>query len=206
MYSIIEFMKRIRKYYFNIYLFCFLFLIKPAFAQQNDNNSAFGAPVIKFTSLAGQSSVMFGGRFGWMINKSIVLGGGIYGLVSKVKTGMTDPISGQDVLLGFNCGGLEFEYVFLSEKPVHFSIDMLFAGGGITYSVTNKSVDHTSYFSQNLLLWEPQFNIEYEVVDWLHLAAGVSYRIITSYKGYYSISQDDLKGFSGLITFKFGRY
>lgn len=136
---------------FLIIIFVFiLFFSYSLRAQQNNDNSAFGAPVIKYTSLVGQNAILVGGRFGWMIDKSIVLGGGIYGLVNKVNTNITDPISGQNVILGFNCGGLEFEYIFLADEPVHGSIDMLFAGGGATYSVENKNVPHTSYFSQNL--------------------------------------------------------
>ncbi len=191
---------------FLIFLFAgFLLITTKSFSQQNIN-SAFGAPVIKFTSLVGQNAVLAGGRFGWVINKSIVLGGGIYGLVNSVNTNVTDPISGQNLLLGFNCGGLEFEYVFFSEKPIHASVDMLFAGGGVTYAVGNKNVPHTSYFSQNLLVWEPQINIEFKIVDWFHLAAGASYRMITSYKDYYGVSSNDLKGLTGLLTFKFGKY
>ncbi len=202
--------KQSRKYplrLFTIIIFVAIFFSNfSLFAQQDNNNSAFGAPVIKYTSLVGQDAVMLGGRFGWMIDKSIVLGGGIYSLVSNVKTNFIDPISGQNVILGLNCGGLEFEYIFFSDEPVHGSIDMLFAGGGVTYSVENKNVPHTSYFSQNLLVWEPQINIEFKIVDWFHLATGVSYRLISSYNGYFGITSNDLKGLTGLLTFKFGKY
>ena len=191
---------------FLVLLFTGLLLVTTkSFSQQNDN-SAFGAPVIKFTSLVGQSAVLVGGRFGWVINKSIVLGGGIYGLINTVNTNVTDPISGQNVMLGFNCGGLEFEYIFFPDEPIHASFDMLFAGGGVTYSVENKNIPHTSYFSQNLLVWEPQINIEFKIVDWFHLDAGASYRIITSYNGYFGLSNNNLKGVTGLLTFKFGKY
>jgi hypothetical protein len=177
----------------------------PLLPQQNDGG-AFGAPVIKFTSIGGQNATLVGGRFGWVIDGSIVLGGGFYGLTSKVKTNVIDPVSGQDVLLGFNCGGLELEYIFFSDSKIHASLDMFFAGGGLTYSVHDKSVAHTNYYSQDLLLWEPQANVEFEIADWFHLDAGVSYRIITSYDIVYGISKDDLKGISALLTFKFGRY
>ncbi len=170
------------------------------------NGSAFGAPVIKVSSMAGQNAVLLGGRFGWLVNNNIVLGFGIYGLSNNVKSNMVDPVSGQDVLLGFNCGGIELEYIIDTGIPVNFSIDMLCAGAGVTYSVPDKSVAHTSYFSQNLLLWEPQFNAEFKIAGWFHLDAGISYRIITSFKNYYQIGPDDIKGMSALLTFKFGSY
>jgi len=127
-------------------------------------------------------------------------------LVNKVKTNIVDPLSGQDVMLGFNCGGLEFEYIFFPDSKIHASFDMFLAGAGDTFSVPDKSVPHTSYYSQDLLLWEPQVNIEFEAADWLHIDAGVSYRIITGYDITNGISRDDLKGLSALVTFKFGRY
>ena len=191
---------------FNSFLIlCVISGMKLSFAQQNDGG-AFGAPVIKFSSMAGQSAILSGARFGWVINKNIVLGGGFYGLVNKVKTSIVDPLSGQDVLLGFNCGGLEFEYIFFPDSKIHASFDMFLAGAGATFSVPDKSVPHTSYYSRDLLLWEPQVNLEFEAADWLHIDAGVSYRIITGYDITNGISRDDLKGMSALITLKFGSY
>lgn len=181
-------------------------LYSPFSFSQHFESDAFGAPVFKFTSLKGQGALIIGGRGGWMINKSIVLGGGLYALVSNVKSGIVDPKSNQDVLMGLNYGGLEFEYIFLSEAFVHASLDMLFAGGGVTFSVPNKNIPHTNYFSQDLLVWEPEVNLELKIVKWFHLAAGVSYRIITSYGVNYGVSKDDLKGLNGVLTFKFGTY
>ena len=182
---------------------------KPIFSQQIDGG-AFGAPVVKFSSIAGQNAILAGGRFGWVIDSSIVLGGGIYGLVSKVKAGV-DPVSGQNVLLGFNCGGIELEYIFFSESGIHASVDMFFAGAGTTYGVLDKSVPHTSYFSQNLLLFEPQVNLEFNVVEWLHIDTGVSYRLSSKpgteqFSDTGGISLNDLKGLSVLFTFKFGEF
>jgi|YelNatPaOPRAMG01_1025707.scaffolds.fasta_scaffold00220_44 hypothetical protein len=189
---------------------CTALMVKSIFSQQLDGG-AFGAPVAKFGSIAGQSAIFAGGRFGWVIDSSIVLGGGIYALTSRVKTNITDPISGQNVMLGFNCGGVELEYIFFARSNVHFSVDMLFAGAGTTYSVINKDVSHSNYFSQNLLLWEPQLNIEFNVLYWFHIDTGVSFRICTSpgTETFYhtgGISLKDLSGASGLVTFKFGSF
>ncbi len=173
---------------------------------QKIESSAFGAPVFKFTTLKGQTALLIGGRGGWMINKSIVLGGGIYGLINKVKSGNIDSQTGQNVSMGFNYGGLEFEYIFLSEASIHASLDMLFAGGGVTFVASNENTSHLNYYSQDLLVWEPEANIEFKIVNWLHLAAGISYRIISSYDGYYGISKGDLSGYNGVLTFKFGTY
>ena len=184
-----------------------IFLLFPSVSfGQKIESSAFGAPVLKFTSLKGQSALVLGARGGWMINKSIVLGGGFYSLVNNVKSGIIDPQNGQNVSMGFNYGGLELEYIFLSEASIHASLDMLFAGGGVTFVASNENTSNLNYFSQDLLVWEPEVNLEFKIVNWLHLAAGISYRIISSYSAYYGISKDDLTGINGVFTFKFGTY
>lgn len=178
---------------------------------QDVSNGAFGEASLKISNIFGQSAILTGGRFGWVIDSSIVLGGGIYALASNVNTDITDPVSGQQVMLGFNCGGIELEYIFFPGSIVHASVEMLLAGAGTTYKVSNKSVPHFGYFSQNLLLWEPQVNIEFNIVYWLHLDTGVSYRICTtpgtlSFYNTGGISLKDLEGYSVLFSLKFGSF
>ena len=185
------------------FVFSLVLVITPIKAQEN---GAFGAPILKYTSISGQSALLAGGRFGWIINKSFVVGGGIYGLVSQVKANSIDPISGQEFMIAFNYGGLEFEYVLLSDFPVHASLDMLCAGGGLSMNVSDRNVPHTSYYGQDLLVWEPGINLETNIVNWLHIDAGLSYRIISSFNGYNSVSKSNLQGFNGVLTFKFGTY
>ncbi len=186
--------------------FLIILLFNPKLFSQSFESSAFGAPVFKYTSIAGQNALIIGGRFGWIINKSIVLGGGFYGLASRVNTGYLDAKSGQNVMLGLNFGGLELEYIIFPESFVHGSVGMLLAGGGTYYSVENTNVPHGSYFSQDLLLWEPSINIEFNVLPWLHTDINISYRIITSYPENYNISRNDLAGTSVGLSFKFGKY
>jgi hypothetical protein len=189
---------------------CIIWGTSPIFAQENDGG-AFGAPVIKFSSIAGQNAILAGGRFGWVIDSNIVLGGGIYALANGVKTNIVDPKSGQDVLLGFNYGGIELEYIFFPGNYIHASVGMLFAGAGTTYSVSDKSVPHSSYYSQNFLLFEPAVNIEFNIIDWLHIDTGVSYRISVKpgtdqFYDTGGIGLNDLKGISVLLTFKLGEF
>ena len=196
-------MKKWLRFFAAFFAFTFVFVITPIKAQ---GNGAFGAPVIKYTSISDQSALLAGGRFGWIINRSIVIGGGIYSLINQVKANSIDPVSGQEFMIDFNYGGLEFEYVLLSNSPVHASFDMLCAGGGLSMNVTDRNVPHTSYYGQDLLVWEPGINLEANLVSWLHVDAGLSYRIISSFNSYNSVSKNDLQGLTGVITFKFGSY
>ena len=183
-----------------------LILAAPFSLSQNFESGTFGSPVFKYTSILKQNSLIIGGRFGWVINKSFVLGGGFYGLTGSVRTNYIDKKSGQNVRMGFNFGGLELEYISFSGKPVHVSIDMLFAGGGLYFSVADKSVPHNSYFSQDLLVWEPSINLEINTLSWLKTDLNFSYRMITSFKGSYGITKEDLTGPAVGIAFKLGSF
>ncbi len=182
-----------------------LISISPIRAQ-SIGGSAFGAPVIKVTQINNHSSLLVGGKAGWVINKHIVLGGGIYSLVSRVESGMYDSHSGKPLKLGFNYGGLEFEYMFLPDNPLDFSVDMLFAGGGLKYSVSNGNPSTSDYLSQDLLVWEPSAYLGIRVIKWLHIDLGLSYRIISSFQEIYSIKKSDLQGLSFVMLIKFGNY
>ena len=53
-------------------------------------SGGFGAPVVKMTSMMDEFAVLLGGRGGWILNRTFVLGGGGYGLVNDVYTDVLD--------------------------------------------------------------------------------------------------------------------
>ncbi|MFZ0453480.1 MAG: hypothetical protein WAM24_06980 [Ignavibacteriaceae bacterium] len=168
---------------------------------------AFGEASFKYTSLSNQNTLILGGRFGLVINESIVVGGGFYGNINGIHTGFIDKLSGQTVMLNMNYGGLELEYILLPHSPIHASVGILLAGGGLYFGVSDKSVPHNSYSKLDLLVYEPSVNIEFNSISWLHVDLNMSYRIITSYNhAVYGISNDDLEGLSVGLIFKFGSY
>ncbi|MBN1426023.1 hypothetical protein JXA88_15850, partial [Candidatus Fermentibacteria bacterium] len=46
-------------------------------------NGGFGGLVVKFSQLADQTAVFVGGRGGWILNHTFVIGGGGYGLANE---------------------------------------------------------------------------------------------------------------------------
>jgi len=66
-----------------------LFIAGIARAQEEETllgggfeSGGYGGPVVKFTNVKGEFAVMAGGYGGWLINHSLMLGGGGYGLVT----------------------------------------------------------------------------------------------------------------------------
>jgi hypothetical protein len=180
-----------------------LFVLSNYTSGQNFESGAFGAPVIKYTRLAGQPALIVGGKGGWIINKRIVLGAGYYSLTSNVNSNVSDPESNQNLLLDFNYGGLELEYLLFYASRYNVTIGMLLGSGGLNFHIQDMN---KKFSNRNLLVWEPQLNFEAELFQWLHADAGISYRMISAYTELYNISADDLQGINVLLTFKFGRY
>ena len=192
------------KHFFRIFFIILLLNSSLIFAQ--NHYGAFGAPSIKYTSISGQTGLIIGGKFGLVINKSIVLGGGFYGLTNGIKTNTIDIPSGQNVLMNLNYGGLELEYIILPGSIIHGSIEILLAGGGVYCAVSDKSLPHNNYSKDDLLIYEPSINLELNTLSWLHTDLNISYRIVTSYKTLYGISKEDLSGLTVGLVFKLGSY
>jgi hypothetical protein len=125
-------------------------------------------------------------------------------MVSNVQTSNIDASGSQTVNLGFNYGGLEFEYIFFPDEILHFSAGILLAGGGTAYTIN--SVSRSRYATQDLLVWEPRFNIENSPLKWLHFDLNLSYRFVRNYNTYAGIRKEDLSGLSIGLIFKFGSY
>ena len=117
----------------NLFLLVIFFTFS-ALAQESTlisgdiESGGFGAPVIKVTNINGENAVIAGGRGGWIINHSFVLGGGGYGLVTDVNAKVKD-LNHQYVEMGY--GGLEIEYIASSNDMIHLSMGLLVGGGGI---------------------------------------------------------------------------
>jgi hypothetical protein len=178
-------------------------LLSAAAYTQDCENGAFGAPVFKYTRLAGEPALITGVNGGWIINKRIVLGAGYYVLTSNVSSDYTDTEYNQNLLLDFNYGGLQFEYLLLYESRYNVTLNMLLGGGGLSFYLNDIN---RKFSGRNLLVWEPQLNFEIELYEWLHADAGISYRMISAYKEVYGISENDLQGINILLTLKLGKY
>lgn len=164
-------------------------------------HGGFGAPVIKFTQIDGKFGLLIGGRGGWIMNHKFVLGGGGYGLVNQVDANYI--FEGTLIPLMMGYGGFEMEYIVSSDKLVHFSIYLLLGGGGLTYK---KFHDWDSpHISDSFWIANPAANIEINISSFFRIAAGVGYRFVTGVD-LESLTNSDISGLEGILTFKFGKF
>lgn len=199
------------------------FAFQQTFAQEQTllssseySSGGFGAPVLKYTTLNNQSSLLMGGRGGWVLNHSLSIGGGFYGLASEVPVDVIESdIFSKDLdNLQFMYGGFEIEYIFAPLSIFHVSVYTLLGMGNISYrNISQDNFDdyNNGYHMDNLFtgnhffVAEPALNIEVNVTTFFHLALGASYRY-TNGANYQAISDDDVSGFNGMLTFKFGKF
>ncbi len=169
----------------------------PSLAQERTlirggfESGGFGAPVVKFSQLDSEFALFVGGRGGWIINHTFVLGAGGYGLVNDIDTN-GDGV--RDLELGY--GGFELEYINSSEDLIHFTAYLLIGGGGLSGVAVNEEA---------VFVLEPALNGELNVTDYFRFHAGAGYRWVSGVDN-PGIEGSDLSSFYAQVTLKFGTF
>jgi hypothetical protein len=180
-----------------------------AFAQEETlikgpiESGGFGGPVIKAGSFNGEAAILVGGRGGWIINHSFIIGGGGYGLVNDVKAKVLGPYG--ERYLNFGYGGLELEYVSEPDRLINYSFQTLIGAGGLSWRDENIQVGMRNSDSDTFFIVEPGVNATLNVTTYFRISGGVSYRFISGVQSPAS-SNADLSGPSGVLTFRFGKF
>jgi hypothetical protein len=192
----------------SVFLFLLLVVVFPALSQEQTliggdfESGGFGGPVLKVTTVNGVGAVMVGGRGGWIINHSFVLGGGGYSLVTNVKAKLTDSAH-QYIELGY--GGLDLEYIASSDDLLHLSMGLLIGGGSAGYKNENSDSFNQHHSMDSFFVLEPSVHANLNVTHYFRIAAGVSYRYITGLQSVVATNAD-LSGPSAVLTLKFGKF
>lgn len=135
------------------------------------NLGAYGALQGKITAVDGKFAVLTGGYGGVFLNKKILLGAAGYSLANRID------VPGQtDRKWGLWYTGAVFEYVFHSDKLIHWSAGTLVGGGGVSQrTVFDKGRDQV-HTSSGFAVAEPFINAELNITPYIRLAAGGSWR------------------------------
>jgi len=176
--------------------------------KDKGKTSGFGAPVVKCTVVHGQGALMIGGRGGWILNHSLVLGGGGYAITTEVEApeGILPEAGSLDIEFGY--GGFEVEYILHPDRQLHPTLYTLIGVGTARYvkdvGPVTESNDQAGA-SDLVFVLEPGVGAEANVTGWFRLGAGVSYRVVAGV-GENGLENGDLSGFAGTLAFKFGRF
>lgn len=197
----------------NKYIHTIILIILIGSSSVKPQNGAYIAPVIKFTSINGQGANILGVKWGWVINKTFIIGAAYYALNSDVSQNWVDPANGSPSIIKFTTGGLNFEYLFLSGNVFSASAEMFLGGAGINLRPKDSNQLFTVMYGGDFLVWEPQLNANLNLNDWFHLSLGASYRTTSALDIYTNndpagphFPMKDLRGFASSISLIFGMY
>ncbi|MBN1783079.1 hypothetical protein JW948_18230 [bacterium] len=165
------------------------------------HSGGFGGPAWKVTSLNGEAGILYGGRGGWIINHTFVIGGGGYHLMSDIRADRTDE-NGKPLYLSLNYGGFEMEYIHESDKLVHWTAH-LFIGTGNVW-LNTRDPDETVE-DDRIYIVEPIANIEVNILKWLRLNIGAGYRLAMGVD-LDDFSTSEISGVSSMLMLKFGNF
>jgi hypothetical protein len=171
-------------------------------------SGGWGGPSITVTSISGHSAFCFGGRGGWTINHTLTLGGAGMGMVTDIMSDRPGVDSGCSLTFGYG-GGL-IEVALMSDRVVHPTISLLIGAGGVGYRygyayATDGGMSQYNGLSRTVFVLEPGVSVELNLVHFMRIAMGATYRLVTGVDlaGY---ANKDFSGISGAVTFKFGTF
>ncbi|HKJ30885.1 MAG TPA: hypothetical protein VKA34_03615 [Balneolales bacterium] len=184
----------------------------PVYAQQEEtlfsggiDHGGFGGPVVSLSSVGGETALFAGGRGGWILKlsqeRSFIIGGGGYGLVTDIKAD-NFVRNGQQLYLSIGYGGIEFEYVYKSNKLIHFSGQALIGGGGVSYRFKDQE---DTFDTDSFFVFEPGVNVILNITHFFRMGGGIGYRFISGSE-LPGATDSDLSSWAAVLTFKFGKF
>jgi len=157
-------------------------------------SGGFFAPAARYTQVDGKWGLMFGGRGGWIINHSFILGAAGYRLSeNNIKSDIADS-SGAMRAYSLSYGGLEMEYVVEPDDLVHIGFGALLGGGNAGFSGGE---------SDSFFVIEPGLNIELNVSRHFRINLGAAWRLVSGIDT-QNLSNEKINGPGISLAFKSG--
>ncbi|MBN2480166.1 MAG: hypothetical protein JXB19_00365, partial [Bacteroidales bacterium] len=154
---------------------------------------------------------VFGARGGILLGHLVSLGLGGSGFFNDLQYNSD---LGADISLAGGYGGFFFEPILMPKLPVHVSFPVLMGVGGVSVVSVNDDEFWEDTFSPEAsdayMVIEPGIEIEMNVTRFFRFCIGGYYRYTSEVTLEYPLGNqvpiDILRGFSGGVTFKFGKF
>lgn len=183
--------------------------MKTIFGSGNISHGGYGALMISYSQLDGKDAILIGARGGWLINHSVTIGLAGYGIASDLEYSDKYPYVNEPVNLAGGYGGLFIEPILAPKYPVHVAFPIIIGAGGLAYVSStwddNDDWNDEVYNSDAFFVLEPGIEIEFNLVHFMRLSLGASYRY-TSNLDLYKTDPKILDDFSYGLTLKFGKF
>lgn len=168
----------------------------------------YGSFTMGYSEIDGRNAVLVGGRLSWIASHHVGIGFGGTGFINELYF---EPSLNRDVFLTGGYGGLYIEPILFPRLPVHLAFPVLVGAGGISY-ISNEDGSNRNFVedSEAFLLAEPAAEMELNLTRNFRLAFGITYRFPTPFnvgsEGSPAVKAESIKGFSGTVTLKIGKF
>jgi hypothetical protein len=156
----------------------------------------------KKTEIKDTFTLLIGGRAALLVGHNWAFGAGGYGVVNDP---VPEEFEGEGLvkLRGYY-GGFILEYIAWPEKVVHLSLPVLVGAGKVEYKGTYRDSE-TGEDSDTYFILEPGLNVQFNVTRFWRMDLGASYRYVSGCD-LGDVTDDDLSGLTGNLTFRFGKF
>lgn len=174
------------------------------------------APVLKFSKLDGESTLLMGGKVAWLIDHRFAIGFAGYGRVEDLDwNDWDDDCYGHDTdYFKVGYGGLFLEASLFADKALHLNTGLLIGAGARQqeeeiYYICEQGADCIwpgPYYRKHydvFMVIEPEISLEANITRYFSFAAGLGYRFASGVDRHYS-SNEKMGGLSANLTLKFG--
>ena len=188
--------------------------LKTLFGNGKITHGGYGALSVGYSSIDSRNTLLVGGRGAWLINHRIGIGFSGTGFLSE--TSFDETLNSRYQLAG-GYGGLFFEYIVNPSQPIHVSFPLTIGAGAATYVRNNGVFSNDFGFyreedSDAFFVIEPGIELEMNMLKFMRMAVGVSYRYTSNVNLEYSENNTligpagMLRGINAGITLKFGKF
>ena len=170
------------------------------------SNGGYGSITFGVGSINNKATFISGFRGGWIIDHGLALGIGGYAFFNNLSF---DDSSYENGLVG-GYGGFLIEPIIFAKSPVHVSFPILIGGGGLATVNDPSNWEYYDYNGAAFFVFVPGVELELNVVQFFRIAIGVNYRYtpdinLTDFDG-NALPKDVMRGFTGTLTLKFGKF
>ena len=176
------------------------------------------SPEAAYTQFAEKNVFLGGLSFGIILNHFFSVGLAGYGIMNSGKlwfdfpeNALYNPPYAMGGYLYGGYGGVKFEFRVLPTSPVHLNFPILIGGGGLVYKSSSShnfnfnNWDGSSFGSDGFFVVEPGVMVELNLVKFLRLDAGISYRY-TPDLDLINTSSGLINNFNANFSLKFGKF
>jgi len=167
------------------------------------NNGGYGGATLTWGKVLDKDARFFGGRGGWIINHSIIIGGGGYGMVNDLDA----PDDELDRVLDMGYGGFMIGYTFASHKKFHLHTNLLLGGGSLSLHEKDRDdyEDDKDTKEDHFSVIEPEVSLDMNINTWFRIGVGASYRYVQGVS-LLKMEDKDFSGANAVLNLKFGSF